>query len=48
MNAVELSDLQDENGEPFGAAWYDERIAPDGKVVRKSEPIPLSELEKEH
>ena len=25
--------LQDEKGEPFGAALYDEWIAPDGKVV---------------
>lgn len=39
--------LQDEKGEPLGAAWYDEWIAPDGKVVRKSKPISKSELEKE-
>ena len=38
--------LQDEKGEPFGAALYDEWIAPDGKVVRKSKPIPMSEIEK--
>ena len=38
--------LQDEKGEPLGAAWYDEWIAPDGKVVRKSKPIPMSEMEK--
>ena len=37
--------LQDEKGEPLGAAWYDEWIAPDGKVVRKSKPIPMSEME---
>ena len=30
--------LQDEKGEPLGAAWYDEWITPDGKVVRKSTP----------
>lgn len=30
--------LQDEKGEPLGAAWYDEWIAPDGKVVRKTTP----------
>ena len=39
--------LQDEKGEPLGAAWYDEWIAPDGKVVRKSKPIPMCEMEKE-
>ena len=27
-----------ENGEPLGAVWYDEWIAPDGTVIRKSEP----------
>ena len=30
--------LADENGNPQGAAWYDAWIAPDGKVIRKSEP----------
>ena len=30
--------LQDEKGNPLGAAWYDEWILPDGKVVRKTEP----------
>ena len=38
--------LQDEKGVSLGAAWYDEWIAPDGKVVRKSKPIPMSEMEK--
>ena len=30
--------LVDKEGNPLGAAWYDAWIAPDGKVVRKSEP----------
>ncbi len=30
--------LVDEDGNPLCAAWYDAWIAPDGKVVRKSEP----------
>ena len=30
--------LQDEKGNPLGAAWYDEWIAPDGRVVRKTKP----------
>ena len=30
--------LHDKNGESLGAAWYDEWIAPDGRVVRKTQP----------
>ncbi len=30
--------LTDKNGEPDGAAWREEWITPDGKVVRKGEP----------
>ena len=30
------------NGEPLGAVWYDEWIAPDGTVVRKTEPKQLN------
>ena len=30
--------LYDKNGEPDGAAWIEEWITPDGKVVRKGEP----------
>ena len=30
--------LQDEKGNPIGAAWHDEWIAPDGKAVRKTDP----------
>lgn len=30
--------LQDEKGNPLGAAWYDEWITPDGRVVRKTKP----------
>ena len=30
--------LYDENGVALGAAWYDEWIDPDGKVVRKAKP----------
>ena len=37
--------MDDENGESLGAAWYDQWITPDGKVVRKSLP---SRLEDEH
>ena len=33
--------LQDEKGEPLGAAWYDVWITPDGKVVRKTKPVQL-------
>ena len=29
--------LEDKNGEPLGAAWYDVWISPDGTVVRKGE-----------
>lgn len=30
------------NGEPLGSVWYDEWIAPDGTVVRKTEPKQLN------
>ena len=30
--------LTDKNGEPDGAAWREEWITPDGKIVRKGEP----------
>ncbi len=30
--------LQDESGNPLGAAWYDEYITPDGTVVRQASP----------
>ena len=30
--------LNDGNGEPLGAHWYDAWITPDGKLVRKSKP----------
>jgi hypothetical protein len=33
--------LQDENGEPDGAAWCDVWITPDGKVVKKTKPVRL-------
>ncbi len=38
MAAVKKTYLVDEDGNPLCAAWYDAWIAPDGKVVRKSEP----------
>ena len=31
--------LYDENGEPLGAAWFDEWVSPDGGTLRKSDPI---------
>ena len=31
----------DENGQSLGAAWYNEWITANGKVVRKSEPVQL-------
>ena len=31
--------LQDKNGEPLGAAWYDVWISPDGTIVRKSDKL---------
>ena len=35
--------LTDKNGEPDGAAWIEEWITPDGKVVRKGEPKRLED-----
>ena len=34
--------LTDEKGNPLGAAWYDEWIAPNGTVIRKTSPAKLS------
>lgn len=38
--------LSDENGEPLGAAWYDEWLTPDGQVVRKTKPISADEMQR--
>ena len=35
--------IYEKNGDPLGAAWYDEWINPDGTVVRKSEPVNRAE-----
>ena len=32
--------LHDDNGKPLGAAWYDEWVAQDGTIVKKSEHSP--------
>ena len=37
--------LEDKNGEPLGAAWYDEWRSRDGKVVRKTRPRQINEIE---
>lgn len=37
--------LSDANGEPLGAAWYDAWITPEGKVVRKSKPVTMAEMQ---
>ena len=39
--------LSDENGEPLGARWYDLRMTPDGKVVRKGRLWSADELANE-
>ncbi len=39
--------LNDENGESLGAAWYDLWMTPDGKVIRKTEPVTAQQMQDE-
>ena len=39
--------LKDENGESLGAAWYDLWMMPDGKVIRKTKPVTVQQMQDE-
>lgn len=39
--------LNDENGEPLGAAWYDLWMMPDGEVIRKTKPVTAQQMQDE-